>query len=144
MSSYSQVAKGLWQGSFPDSGVDPRKFEVLVLAAKELQPRGRFPGVEVIHVPMDDSGLPMLDEERRGALAAARIVARAMREGKCVLSTCAAGLNRSGLVSALALRMLGMDPDRAIAMVRRARGPHALSNPYFVAMIEHAPLRAQR
>jgi protein-tyrosine phosphatase len=131
-----RVAKHLWQGSLPWEGVDPRQFQTLVLCAMEYQPRGQFPGVTVIHVPMDDSERPTTDAELRGALVAARAVVRALAAGDRVLVTCAAGRNRSGLVSALVLRLLGMPPGRAIAAVRAARGPEALSRPAFVSFVE--------
>jgi protein-tyrosine phosphatase len=139
-SSVDRVAGGLWMGSAPDpsSHLD---FDTLVLCAKEYQPRGKFSGLEVIHVPLDDSGVPMLPQEKHGAMVAARQVAMRLREGKRVLVTCAAGLNRSGLVSALAMGMLGATAAVAIESVRRARGPRALSNPYFVSFVERPVLR---
>jgi protein-tyrosine phosphatase len=45
------------------------------------------------------------------------------------------GLNRSGLVSALALRMQGASGPQAIAAVRRARGENALNNGQFRRLI---------
>lgn len=137
-----RVARRLWQGSLPWEGLDPRQFPLLVLCAKEYQPRGQFPGVTVIHVPLDDSGVPMLPEEKHAAIVAARIVWRELAAGRRVLVTCAAGLNRSGLVSALSLMRGGVPSARAIAAVRRARGPNALSNPYFVRFLESAAARA--
>ena len=41
------------------------------------------------------------------------------------------GLNRSGLVVARTLLELGYEAEAAIALVREARGPWALSNGYF-------------
>ena len=58
---------------------------------------------------------------------AARVVA-ALGDGKRVVVNCSAGLNRSGLLVARSLIVLGNTPERAIELVRRARGPHALSN----------------
>jgi len=45
------------------------------------------------------------------------------------------GMNRSGLVTALALRVLGATPASAIGMVRDARGPNALSNRWFEELV---------
>lgn len=57
--------------------------------------------------------------------------------------TCNMGLNRSGLLSALTLRRLGVEPERAVALVRRAREiaarraglPHALFNEAFLRLV---------
>ena len=44
---------------------------------------------------------------------------------------CQAGLNRSALITALALIRSGMTPDDAIALLRRQRSPAVLCNPTF-------------
>ena len=59
-------------------------------------------------------------------------VAEAVGDGRRVLVRCSGGLNRSGLVVASALIKQGRTPDQAIASVRAARGPWALTNPGFV------------
>ncbi len=51
---------------------------------------------------------------------------------------CNAGMNRSGLVTALLLRALGEDADEAIARIRAQR-PGALSNETFVALVRAWP-----
>ena len=48
-----------------------------------------------------------------------------------VLVHCQAGLNRSGLVTALALVQQGMKAIDAIRLIREKRSPMALCNPYF-------------
>ncbi len=59
-----------------------------------------------------------------------------MRHGERVLVTCAMGRNRSGLISALAMRQAyKITGDHAIAAVRSARGPNALNNPQFCQVI---------
>jgi hypothetical protein len=51
--------------------------------------------------------------------------------------TCYAGLNRSGLISALALHMITEWPLPVIIdAIRAKRGPHALSNPRFVELLQ--------
>jgi protein-tyrosine phosphatase len=128
-----RVAAEIWQGSLPPKGstVSDNGFDVLVLSARELQaPARHFPGVRVLHAPLNDDA-PTLTELRT-AFAAAKAVASAGRSGKKVLVTCAAGRNRSGLIVALSLMMLGMKASQATSLVRAARGEHALSNQYFV------------
>ena len=70
-------------------------------------------------------------------------VADAVRDGRRVLVRCSGGLNRSGLVVASALVRLGSTPDQAIAAVRAARGPWALTNPAFVVHLRGLADRGQ-
>jgi protein-tyrosine phosphatase len=115
----------------------PFLVDYLVLAARGHQPLVP-PGLEGCRLELEDA-LPRSAEQGRrvlaGAAEVAREVARRVRRGQRVLVTCAAGLNRSGLVSGLALRRLGVDGPEAVELVRRARGPRALGNPAFAAMV---------
>ncbi len=115
----------------------------VVLAAKELQPEpddSAFTlGVsELVLAPIRDSGsMPPeeLAETKRLVFAAADRVAELLRQGRRVLVSCAQGLNRSGLVSALALVRLGLSPDEAIERVRNGRSPYALRNDLFQRIV---------
>lgn len=75
-------------------------------------------------------------ENPDGVRTAARTVAERVKGGKRVLVHCAAGLNRSGVVSARALMFLGVPVTEALARVRAARGPFALSNRAFVEWLQ--------
>lgn len=136
-----RVYRNLWMGSAPmceseDSRRMHLRFDVLVLAAMEHQPSSRcFPGVKVIHAPIDD-GPQVPDNELRIVQQASILVANALRHGKRVLVTCWQGRNRSGFIVALALVRLGCAPDKAIELIRRARGETALSNQAFVKIIQ--------
>ena len=55
-----------------------------------------------------------------------------LRAGAKVAVNCMSGLNRSGLLVGRTLIDLGHTPTQAVELVRRARGPHALSNRAFV------------
>lgn len=128
----TRIAPYLYQGSAPPEGSAVRDggFDILMLCAEEHQPSGsRFPGVHVVHAPLDDGFLPP-DEWRRARRAGA-VVARAVRSGYRVLVTCAMGRNRSGLVVALALIDMGVAPENVIARIQRKRDG-ALTNPHFV------------
>ena len=60
------------------------------------------------------------------------------REG--VLVRCQAGLNRSGLVTALVLLLAGWEPGDAVRHIRARRSPHALFNRHFVRrLVDAAP-----
>src|SRR4051812_20875456 len=102
-----EIVPNLWQGSWPGMGnhISASGFSMLVLTAAEHQePADCFPGVEVIHAPNYDDGHNRLNRERLMlALQTARQVAAAVKAGRKVLTTCAAGLNRSGLVNGMAL-----------------------------------------
>lgn len=86
-----------------------------------------------MHVPLDDA-YPT-EDECRIALKAGRNVARKVQQGQRVLVTCHAGLNRSGLVTGLALINLGMPAETAIQKIRSARGTWALSNRHFSELL---------
>lgn len=131
-----EIIPGLWQGAAPPEGSRLRDlgFSALVLCAKEHQPKARvFPGVQTFHAPNDDDfSRPPTRDELRIALNAARQVAQIVRRRDTVLVTCWMGLNRSGLVSALALHLLtGHSGFTCIQDVRRAR-KRALRNPGFL------------
>lgn len=111
---------------------------MIVLAAMEYQPpANQFSGAEVIHAPLDDDPTrPMREDEIVTAVNAAQRVARRLRAGRRVLSSCAMGLNRSSLIAALAMSdVYGMTADEIITRVRRARGAWALSNPNFERLL---------
>jgi protein-tyrosine phosphatase len=133
----SEVVPGLFVGSKPPPGKH-QGVDAIVLAAMEYQPPAHlFPGVEVIHAPLDDApGRHMREDEIATAAKAAKRVARLLRSGRRVLSTCQMGLNRSSLVAALAMHdVYGMSADEIVSKLRRARGTWALSNPNFEKLL---------
>jgi protein-tyrosine phosphatase len=134
---YAFVLPRLAQGSVP-TGVLQHSFHTVVLCAEELQDVPVV-GAEVIHAPLDDA--KPTPRELHTAYSAARAVASRWRQGRYILVTCAMGRNRSGLVTGLALMMLGMTNQQAIRMIRAAR-PRALSNLDFVAVL--ANFQSQR
>lgn len=135
--STSEVAPGLYVGSKPPPGRH-EGVDVIVLAAMEYQPPAHlFPGIEVIHAPLDDApGRRMREDEIAIATKAAKRVAQLLRSGRRVLSTCQLGLNRSSLVAALAMHdVYGMSANELVTRLRRARGAWALSNPNFEKLL---------
>ena len=147
--NYSPMTPHLSQGSAPtalsDFAVLRADFDVLVLCAAEYQPSGSlFPGIEVIHAPFDDAGDGPDGSDIQTARAAAQAVVSRVRRGKRVLVTCWLGVNRSGLVTALALTdLLGISGAAAVDHVR-ARRPIALRNPHFVSYLKRVPARQVR
>jgi protein-tyrosine phosphatase len=132
----NRVSRRLYQGARPapeQLRQLGRFFGLVVFCAEEYQPSAEsFAPAQVLHCPLNDDGSPMLAAEWDRARATAVRVAAAVHAGVRVLVTCHQGRNRSGLVSALALRGLtGWPGERCIATVRAAR-PHALLNQYFL------------
>ena len=133
----------LWQGSqrdveklllVPDAGI-----RVIGLFAREHQPDDQFSHYELLKSGFDDNfeaGDAELSGIARLADNASDVFSDRVRSGKGCLSSCFAGLNRSGLVTALTLlKVAGMGPAEVIGRIRRLRGPDALSNPKFVELI---------
>lgn len=135
----NQVRGSLWMGGAPPVGPTvSRHFDALALCAVEYQVPNAFPGVETLAVPLNDDGSPMTRQEAKAAVAAAGQVISWLSSGKSVLVTCYMGLNRSGLVTAIAL-CKGPDPlrvNQAISLIREARGPGALRNDYFIQFLK--------
>lgn len=77
---------------------------------------------------MYDVGLVPNEEQLEDA---ADLVVEAIAAGRKVLVHCQAGLNRSNLVTALALIKLGRTPSEAIALLREKRSPVVLCNVAF-------------
>ena len=137
----NRVLPKLWQGSketFHHPSI--RQFDVIVLCAREIQPRAQdLPGhLTVLRLPIDD-GPDLTDREKFDVCQTAKSVARYVRNGRRVLVTCAQGRNRSGIVSACAVHLLtGLSGSACIRVVRKAR-LNALTNPYFVKHLEMLP-----
>lgn len=143
---FDEISPGLFQGSYPEEGLclHNHGFDVLVLCAQNYQtPAEKFPHVEVVYAPnVDDLWQPPSEQRLRIASEAAKKVASFVREGKKVLVTCQAGLNRSGLVSAMALHVLhGWSGTRCVKQVQDRRFD-ALFNTQFVTVLRK--LRAKR
>lgn len=138
----SEIAPNLWQGADPPRGSELQRlgFHTLILCAVERQsPSDAFPGLTVMHVPMDDNAhVPV-----RQAHAAAREAATQIRAGAKVIATCQMGINRSGLVTALALWYLtGATGTTCLNRMRAARPtPANVHNKYFAAYLCTLPSR---
>lgn len=133
---WNEVVPGLWQGghdvrSQSESVCVVRDEFDLVVSLATRRGYGPAEGVEHLVARMADAGVDSTTAERLDALASA--VAGAVADGGRVLVRCSGGLNRSGLVVGLALLRAGRTPAEAMALVRAARGPWALTNPGFVS-----------
>jgi protein-tyrosine phosphatase len=133
----------IWQGDSKSAFDCVHDVDVLVLCAEELQPRRSLfapKSLEVVYAPNDDG-----DEITRAqlmiALQAAKKVAKAYLQNKCVLVTCIEGRNRSGLVVALALCLLYKLPGASAKEIvqKRRKGARALTNPAFNQFLDKVP-----
>ena len=140
----SQEAHGsLWQGSRPPQGdtLASLGYDLVVLCAIDYQPPARkFIGVDVWHIPFeDDFHSHMPRPVLKSVFHAADKVRAHLLRGDKVLVTCWAGINRSGLVSAVSLhKLLGMSGSDAAHLIKFKR-PGALSNPLFNQMLGQLP-----
>lgn len=140
------VAGSLYQGSAPKRTRGLHKtVDAICFAAWEYQPPRWWQSVRVLRALLDDSGLPMTKKEKYQAIRVSRDVRKLLDFNKVVLVTCHSGFNRSGLICAMALMLpacrksntpSNLSSSEAIGLVKRARGPRALSNEYFVQFIE--------
>lgn len=132
---WNEVVPGLFQGGHDvrsqsrSACVVGDQFD-LVVSMTTREGYGPDLGVEHHVARMADAGVDAGILARVDQLSG--LVADAVGAGRRVLVRCSGGLNRSGLVVASTLVRLGHTPDEAIGLVRRARGPWALTNPAFV------------
>ena len=127
----SNIAPRLWMGSKPPFDRDLPKVDLLVLAAREVQPTQLAFHGTVYRCPLVDDHLELGAIAQ--ALQCAHTVAQVLLQKKTVLVTCSQGRNRSGLITGLALgyvtRMTG---DQIIELIRSRRSVSGvLSNQAF-------------
>lgn len=122
----SHIEDNLWVGGCIDGvRLDDDFKTVFSLYKWERYDLG--PDTERVEVTMYDSSDVPDSEQLHGI---ADEVVAALGQGK-VLVHCQAGLNRSNLISALALIKKGRTPEDAIALLRERRSPVVLCNEAF-------------
>lgn len=126
----SEVIPGLFMGSPPGSwDLAWERFDIIV-SMISMGPIGYCPeGKLWIVYPLQDAELP---EKMKMIEDLALFLADQLDDEKRILVHCGAGLNRSGLICVLIVRKTTRcSGSEAVDLVRAARGPIALSNPYF-------------
>lgn len=130
----SKITDGLYQGAWPPFGdqLAKRGFDVLVLCAEENQHDELYVGLNVICAPGEDNSNPdVMSQFLPTWILAAQRAAQQVKAGKKVLVTCMAGLNRSGMVTAMALHLLtGWSGADVVEHIQASRAD-ALCNPTF-------------
>jgi len=119
--------------------VAQQNIDLIIFAAKEYQPRHEYANLDRILVPLTDSPF-LTDSEIFMLLEAVDEVstnaASYLTKGKNVISSCHAGLNRSGIITAFILAKLTDVPkQKIIEHIRILRHPEALSNKLFEALV---------
>ena len=139
---YSPITDGLWMGGTRDddwieNGKDlvefeeNNQFESVVTLFSWAHPMPW--GVEELRWGFPDSHIDLVDKSRLF-----RVVDWAYERwqaGDKVLIRCQAGLNRSGLVTALLLMKADYSVVEAIELIRKNRSPIALFNEHFVSYL---------
>jgi len=136
--SYNFITDNVAQGSFPalkSAGEAFKHADILVLCAEEHQERSMKapPGKTIIRLGFDDDIYrPIPPEAGKIFHAHAQQLGKLALSGRKIMITCAMGLNRSGLITALTL-MHGyrMRPSEAIKLIRGRRSKDCLCNPMF-------------
>jgi protein-tyrosine phosphatase len=90
------------------------------LGIDELFQKAEEMGIEVLHLPIPNYGVPM-DPEERNYRPMIEDVAERLEEGQTVVVHCRGGLGRSGMVAASVLVALGHPAEEAVRIVREAR-----------------------
>lgn len=135
---FDHIVDNLYQGAAPPFGdvVAKLGFDTLVLCAKENQREDLYPGIEVVLAPGDDDvRVERMMRDLPTWQQAAQIVAERVASGKKVLVTCMAGLNRSGMVTALALHQITGWSGKDIVEHIQASRDMALCNDTFADYI---------
>jgi hypothetical protein len=129
---WNEIADGLYQGSAMHR-VDDQFHAVYTLCS--IRDSGPSYGIKHRRLHIPDGALAA--SELQQVVGLANLVAFDLDVGLRVLVRCRAGLNRSGLVVAIALLQRGRDVDEILKLERAHRSPWALCNPHFVDYLRY-------
>jgi protein-tyrosine phosphatase len=139
---YSEIAPNLFMGGtddddvihFPQQSFAPRKdlpFDSIVTMYAWARPADWH--VQEFRYGIPDAGIEDIDLKR--LKQAVEWGYQQWMSGDRVLVRCQAGLNRSGLVTALIMVKSGLDAESAIAQIRTHRADYALCNGEYEAWL---------
>lgn len=121
----------LWQGGCIDGvSLESEGFDQII----SLYPREKYKvgqHTEVVEIRAYDSPT----QDPTVFISVAKMAADLVEQGKKVLVHCQAGLNRSGVVTALTLCNLGFDSADAVELMREKRSPLVLCNEAFESWV---------
>lgn len=114
------------------SGLKKADINVLILASTEYQPAFNTKTLEVINIPFDDAETEHMGVVLNQINPSVTSATKAMLDGKNVLSTCWAGINRSSLISGLILKSItDLSGKEVIDLIRKNRDSYCLCNRSF-------------
>jgi hypothetical protein len=126
---WSEIAPGLFMGGTPDAGArDPGLPFDAVATLYALAPPADWL-VEELRYGFYDASIDLVNVDRVRRVA--EWAYDRWQAGGRVLIRCQAGLNRSGLVTALILISSGLTATEAITLIRERRAGYALCNESF-------------
>jgi hypothetical protein len=142
---WSEVLPGLWQGGTDDNDtlgdfvafssktpfITPEHFDAVVTLYQYANPVDWL--VKEYRYCIYDSDIEHFDQE--ALFEAVKFAHEQWVNGKRVLIRCQAGLNRSGLVTALVLIRSGFTALEAVTLIRENRNGYALFNDEFVKFL---------
>lgn len=139
MMSADEILPGLWMGDF-GSRLDAGNIDLVINLAQADDQFSEPFGKGNMHWEIADGPLPDMGKMQ----SFVNIVTEALCEGETVLIHCNAGVNRSGLLTALVVReMENLTGIEALELVRsrRPRGPfpNIVCNPAFEAYVKGLP-----
>jgi len=134
-------AGSIWQSGYQEIPHDLNSVDIhlVIYAAAECPPLNHHLGADLQHHPNQDMMVPFNSEFYTALLENAKsavpAVVSAVKEGKNVLVTCSQGINRSSLVTGLAIKELtDLKPWDIINLIKEKR-EGTLTNGTFMAMI---------
>lgn len=127
----------LWQGGTPSRAKVARLGITHVLNLRRASEGTVLEGVSTVCMPIGDAAFGEEPGDYERLEKAVAITLRWLREKKRAYVHCAAGVNRSSLVVALALKeYYGISGAKAIRLLRSKRRISILTNERFIKMIE--------
>jgi len=131
---WAEVLPGLFiGGSLMNASADLAQFDLVVSLSRSGNYGCPVPReVAEVHMFFGDGTTVPPDARIEPVL---EIVTECLARNERVLIRCQAGLNRSGLMTALTMVALGWDPEEAVAHLREVRSPDVLFNPMFLARV---------
>lgn len=153
-SLWTEILPGLWQGGTDDydtvqdprpgvthkAFITPKDFDTVITLYAWAQPVDWF--VKEVRYGFWDAHPKHMDVEQ--ILDVALFAYQEWKAERKVLVRCQAGLNRSGLITALVMMMSGLTAEQAIRMQRRKRCESVLCNEEFEEWLLNFPTEILR